>query len=56
MIETALLISIGTIFILLILSGFFSGSETAVTATSRARLHTLVRAGSKRAGIVNILI
>jgi len=55
-IETALLISIGTIFILLILSGFFSGSETALTATSRARMHTLERDGSKRAGIVNTLI
>ncbi|MEM9223450.1 MAG: HlyC/CorC family transporter [Pseudomonadota bacterium] len=38
------------IFVLLALSGFFSGSETALTAASRARLHQLEKAGSRRAG------
>lgn len=44
-----LLISIGAIFILLILSGFFSGSETALTAASDARLHNWEKGGSKGA-------
>ncbi len=32
-------ISVGAIIFLLALSGFFSGSETALTAASRARIH-----------------
>lgn len=44
------------IFLLICLSGFFSGSETALTATSRARMHSLEVAGDDRAGIVNRLI
>ena len=54
--DTALLISILAIVVLLILSAFFSGSETALTAASRARLHHLERKGSRRAGLVNRLI
>lgn len=54
--ETTVLISLGSILVLLIFSGFFSGSETALTATSRARMHTLERDGSARAAIVNKLI
>ncbi|CDO59159.1 Transporter associated domain [Candidatus Phaeomarinobacter ectocarpi] len=54
--ETSILISVGSVFFLLIFSGFFSGSETALTATSRARMHALERDGSKRAGVVNGLI
>jgi Mg2+/Co2+ transporter CorB len=45
--------SVGTIFFLLILSGFFSGSETALTAASRSRLHNWAKEGNKRAGLVN---
>lgn len=41
---------------LLVASGFFSGTETALTATSRARMHTLESNGELRAGIVNRLI
>jgi Mg2+/Co2+ transporter CorB len=37
-------------------SAFFSGSETALTATSRARMHTLEVNGDERAGLVNALI
>ena len=37
--ETALLVSILAIAVLLLLSGLFSGSETALTAASRARMH-----------------
>ncbi|MDP4823164.1 MAG: HlyC/CorC family transporter [Aestuariivirgaceae bacterium] len=53
---TELWISAGVIFLLLFVSAFFSGSETALTATSRARMHELARRGSKRAAIVQSLI
>ncbi len=43
------------IFLLLLLSAFFSGSETALTGASRARLHQMEQAGNKRAGLVNRL-
>ncbi|HXI86740.1 MAG TPA: HlyC/CorC family transporter [Parvularculaceae bacterium] len=46
----------GGIFLLLIMSAFFSGSETALTATSRARMHKLESDGNKRAATVNRLI
>ena len=48
-----------TIFVvlcLLVISGFFSGSETALTAASRARIHAAERDGDKRAGIVARLL
>ncbi len=41
---------------LVILSAFFSGSETALTAASRARMLTLEKSGDQRAGIVGRLI
>ncbi len=44
------------IVILLAVSAFFSGSETALTALSRARIHQLRRKGSSRAVIVEVLI
>lgn len=37
-------------------SGFFSGSETALTAASRARMHSLETSGETRAGTVSSLI
>jgi Mg2+/Co2+ transporter CorB len=37
-------------------SGIFSGSETALTAASRARMHSLETSGETRAGTVNSLI
>jgi len=43
------------IFLLLLLSAFFSGSETALTGASRARLHQMEQAGDKRAHLVNRL-
>ena len=46
----------GAIFGLLLISAFFSGSETALTATSRARMHKLESDGNKRARSVNRLI
>tara|TARA_Y100000588_G_scaffold185503_1_gene199379 strand:- start:35 stop:1339 length:1305 start_codon:yes stop_codon:yes gene_type:complete len=54
--DTALVISLLAILALLLLSGFFSGSETALTAVSRARIHHLARKGNKRAKAVNWLI
>lgn len=44
------------IFVLIILSAFFSGSETALTAVSRSRMHQLAKKGDKRAGVVINLI
>ena len=49
-------ITLGAILGLLLASAFFSGSETALTAASRARMHALEEDGSKRAGIVNHLL
>jgi Mg2+/Co2+ transporter CorB len=49
-------ITLGAIVGLLILSAFFSGSETALTATSRARMHALEEDGNRRARIVNRLL
>jgi len=46
-------VSFGIIFVLLCLSGFFSGSETALTAASRARLNGMAKEGNKRAAMVN---
>jgi len=47
---------LGTIVFLITFSGFFSGSETALTAASRARLHSMEKNGDKRAVIVQRLI
>lgn len=43
---------LGAIFLLLLFSAFFSGSETALTAASRARMHRLAEDGNKRARTV----
>ena len=48
-------IIIGAIIGLVLLSAFFSGSETGLTATSRARMHEMERRGDRRAAIVNAL-
>ena len=44
------------IFLCLMLSAFFSGSETALTASSRARMHRLEKHGNREARIVNKLL
>ncbi len=49
------ILSLSAIVLLLVLSGFFSGSETALTGASRARLHQMEQSGDKRASIVNRL-
>ena len=50
-----ILIDAAIIVCLLVVSAFFSGSETSLTATSRARMHELERRGNWRAGIVQQL-
>jgi Mg2+/Co2+ transporter CorB len=46
----------GAILALLAASAFFSGSETALTAASRARMHSLEQEGSRAAKTVNVLL
>jgi Mg2+/Co2+ transporter CorB len=46
----------GFVFFLLILSAFFSGSETALTATSRSFMHQRENDGDMRARMVNRLL
>ena len=54
--DTIEIIVVVAIFICLLASFFFSGSETALTAASTARLAALESAGDKRAAIVNRLM
>jgi len=53
--ETEIALSIGAIAVLLLFSAFFSGSETALTAASRHRMHILEEQGDERARTVNQL-
>ena len=53
--QTALVLTLIAIFFLLVLSALFSGSETALTTASRARMHHLQRKGNRRAGVVSAL-
>lgn len=48
--------ALGGIACLLLISGFFSGSETALTAVSRGLMHQLEKEGSRRARDVNALL
>ncbi|HWU25306.1 MAG TPA: HlyC/CorC family transporter [Rhizomicrobium sp.] len=50
------IVAAGCIVVLLLLSGFFSGSETALTAVSRGLMHQLEKEGSRRARDVNTLL
>ncbi|UOM33634.1 HlyC/CorC family transporter [Acuticoccus sp. I52.16.1] len=50
MIDWNLWLTVGAIAVLLAMSAFFSGSETALTAASRARLLQYEKQGSRRAG------
>jgi len=49
-------IALAIVLFCLGLSAFFSAAETALTAASRARMHTLEKSGSRRAAIVNQLL
>ena len=54
--DRASLISLVAIFALIVLSAFFSASETALTAASRARMHHLASRGNRRAKTVEWLL
>ncbi len=54
--DTILFISFAPIAILLAFGAFFSGSETALTAVSRGRMHQLEKDGSRSARDVNRLV
>lgn len=56
LLETDNLITLGIILLLLVWSGFFSGSETALTAASRARMHAAEKDGDRRAALVGRLL
>ena len=47
--EYSLSILIGAIIGLIIISGFFSGSETSLTSASKPRMHELAKSGDKKA-------
>ena len=49
-------LTLAAIALLIVLSAFFSGSETALTAASRARMHALELEGNQRARAVNSLL
>jgi Mg2+/Co2+ transporter CorB len=55
MMESSLFLTIIFIFILLLMSAFFSSSETGLTAASKARIHKLITGGNKRAKLVSKL-
>ena len=50
--STITLVLIICLFILIVLSGFLSGSETALTATSKPRILLKLKKGNKRAEYV----
>lgn len=54
--DLSIAIPIGVIFFLIIISGFFSGSETGLTAASKAKIHSLKQAGNKNAIIAERLL
>ncbi len=49
-------LKLGLILLLLVFSAFFSSSETALTAASRARMHARTKQGDKRAALVAHLL
>lgn len=53
---TEIILTLAAVILLLGLSAFFSGSETALTAVSRARLHALELEGNEKARRVNQLL
>jgi Mg2+/Co2+ transporter CorB len=46
----------GVVVLCILVSAFFSGSETALTAASRASMHRLEKHGNRRAALVNRLL
>ena len=56
MITSTLVLTLAAILFLLLLSAFFSGSETALIAASRSRIHHLAQRGNRRARLLESLI
>lgn len=56
LLDPDILIKLAIVAVLLLCSAFFSGSETALTAASRARMHTLEKDGDPRAPRVTRLL
>lgn len=52
----AIIFTLIAIVVLIALSAFFNGSETALTAVSRARMHALEQEGNARAKLVNKML
>ncbi len=48
--------AVAIVLVCVLLSAFFSASETALTAASHAHMHSLEKEGDKRAGLVNRLL
>ena len=53
--DTFVLVNLAAILGLLVLSGFFSGSETSITAASQPRMHRLEQHGDQRAKTIREL-
>jgi len=53
---TEVILKLCAIAALIVLSAFFSGSETALTAASRSRMHARAKDGQKNAGLVGKLL
>jgi magnesium and cobalt exporter, CNNM family len=49
-------LAIAVVLACILLSAFFAGSETALTASSRAAMHRLEKQGNRRATLVNRLV
>jgi Mg2+/Co2+ transporter CorB len=47
---------LAAVVVCILLSAFFAGSETALTASSRASMHRLEKQGNRRAALVNRLV
>ena len=54
--ETELITAIVVIIFLIVFSGFFSGSETGLTATSASNMHKMAKEGNERASLVEKLL
>lgn len=51
--DSALLITLAVIFVLILCSAFFSGSETALMSSSKPKLHKLEEEGNQKAKLVS---
>lgn len=54
--ESSSVVQIIIILVLILLSGFFSSAETALSSVNRVRLRTLIEDGNKRAALVDKIL